>query len=68
MNETLGKIVRCPSCGGDTVYGASNPMRPFCSNRCKKMDLGAWASEKFTVHTEAPIEDISFGDTTLPLR
>jgi len=43
------RIVRCPACGGDSVYAASNPSRPFCSERCKGMDLGAWASESFRV-------------------
>jgi endogenous inhibitor of DNA gyrase (YacG/DUF329 family) len=61
MNEAQGKIVRCPTCGGDSHYVDSNPVRPFCSNRCKNMDLGAWASEKFTVPTEAPHEDLSIG-------
>lgn len=59
------KIVRCPTCGGDSVYAPSNPVRPFCSERCKNMDLGAWASEEFRVPTEAPPEDLPFGDAKL---
>jgi hypothetical protein len=59
------KIVRCPTCGGDSVYAPSNPARPFCSVRCKDIDLGAWASEEFRVPTEAPPEDIVFGDAKL---
>lgn len=59
------KIVRCPTCGGDSVYAPSNPARPFCSVRCKNIDLGAWASEEFRVPTEAPPEDIVFGDAKL---
>ena len=43
------RLVRCPACGGDSVYAPSNPYRPFCSERCKNMDLGAWASESFRV-------------------
>ncbi len=43
------KIVRCPSCGGPSVYAGSNGFRPFCSERCKLQDLGAWASEAFRV-------------------
>ena len=27
----------------------NNPSNPFCSNRCKLLDLGAWASEKFII-------------------
>ena len=50
--STIGtpeKIVTCPACGGDSVYAPSNPFRPFCSERCKQIDLGAWASERFKV-------------------
>jgi len=43
------RLVRCPACGGESVYAPSNPYRPFCSERCKNMDLGAWASENFRV-------------------
>ena len=55
-------IVRCPACGGDSVYAPSNPFRPFCSERCKNLDLGAWASESFRVPDETPPDDLPFGD------
>lgn len=51
------KIVACPGCGGICVYAATNRYRPFCSERCKQIDLGAWASEQFTVPAKAPAED-----------
>jgi endogenous inhibitor of DNA gyrase (YacG/DUF329 family) len=47
------------------VYAPSNPYRPFCSERCKKIDLGAWASESFRVLAEAPPDDQEFGDPKL---
>ena len=59
------KIVRCPGCGGDSVYAVSNRYRPFCSERCKNMDLGAWASESFRLPTEAPPDDQPYGDAKL---
>lgn len=59
------KIVRCPQCGGDSIYGPSNAYRPFCGERCKNLDLGAWASESFRVPTEAPPDDQVFGDAKL---
>ena len=59
------RLVRCPGCGGESVYSASNPYRPFCSQRCKNLDLGAWASESFRVPGEAPPEDQPFGDPKL---
>ena len=51
------RIVRCPACGGDSIYAPSNPYRPFCSERCKNVDLGAWASEEFRVPEKPPRED-----------
>jgi endogenous inhibitor of DNA gyrase (YacG/DUF329 family) len=59
------KIVRCPACSGESIYSVSNPFRPFCSERCKNIDFGAWASEAFRVPTEAPPEDAMFGDPKL---
>ena len=50
--------VRCPGCGGDSIYAPSNPSRPFCSERCKNMDFGAWASESFRVPTPPTGEDL----------
>lgn len=61
----LPKMVTCPACKGDSVYATSNPYRPFCSERCKEMDLGAWASESFRVPTEAPPDEQGFGDPRL---
>ncbi len=51
------KLVTCPTCGGDSVYAASNPFRPFCSERCKNIDLGAWASESFRMPATGLPED-----------
>ena len=60
--KTKPRIVRCPACGGDSVYAPSNAFRPFCSERCKGIDLGAWASESFRVPDDSPPDDIPFGD------
>lgn len=40
--------VLCPRCGEVTSW-AGNPWRPFCSERCKMIDLGAWASEDYRI-------------------
>ena len=56
------KLVVCPTCGGQSVYAASNPFRPFCSERCKNIDLGAWASEDFRLPEETPTDDEADGD------
>jgi endogenous inhibitor of DNA gyrase (YacG/DUF329 family) len=51
------KLVTCPTCGCDSVYAAANPFRPFCSERCKNIDLGAWASESFRMPATGLPED-----------
>ncbi len=56
------KIVTCPSCGGDSVYAAHNLWRPFCSQRCKNIDLGAWASEGFRVPADGSPDDAATVD------
>jgi len=38
------------------VFDASNPWRPFCSERCRTVDLGAWATEAYRV-SGPPAED-----------
>lgn len=45
--------VRCPACGGPSLYDSRNHFRPFCGERCKQIDLGAWASESFKVAASA---------------
>jgi endogenous inhibitor of DNA gyrase (YacG/DUF329 family) len=47
------KLVSCPQCGAATIYRKENPDRPFCSERCKLMDLGAWANENYRVEVKA---------------
>jgi uncharacterized protein len=65
MNDPDLKIVPCPTCKGSSVFNASNVFRPFCSERCKNLDFGAWASENFRMPTEAPPEDQVYGDARL---
>lgn len=43
------RTVACPGCGGPSRYVSDNPWRPFCSERCKGADLGAWATESYRV-------------------
>jgi hypothetical protein len=46
----------CPICR-TTVRRAENPFFPFCSERCRTLDLGAWASERYRI--AAPVFDES---------
>lgn len=60
------RLVSCPACGGVSVYARSNPYRPFCCERCRQLDLGAWASERFKVSvqsTPTDVEDVPWPDT-----
>jgi uncharacterized protein len=43
--------IKCPQCGLLTVYKQENSFRPFCSERCKLIDLGQWASEDYKIPT-----------------
>lgn len=49
--------VRCPYCGRETELD-SNPHRPFCSRRCRLMDLGAWLDEEYTISSPITERDI----------
>lgn len=51
----LNRGPRCPQCGGVTTLDSSNPARPFCSERCKLLDLGAWFSGRYAI--PAPADD-----------
>jgi endogenous inhibitor of DNA gyrase (YacG/DUF329 family) len=41
--------VACPHCGKSVEWLPENAHRPFCSERCKLIDLGAWATESYRV-------------------
>lgn len=45
----------CPSCGKKGTWTAENKDKPFCSARCKLIDLGDWASEQHRI-PGAPVE------------
>lgn len=46
------KEIKCPQCGHLTLYSLENAFRPFCSERCRLLDLGDWASENYKIsHT-----------------
>ncbi|MDD5405194.1 MAG: DNA gyrase inhibitor YacG [Sulfuricella sp.] len=51
-------MVACPTCGKPIPYATDNPYRPFCSRRCKLIDLGQWANEEFRIpEAEKPLPD-----------
>ncbi len=59
------KIVRCPTCRGDSLFDSTNDSRPFCSPLCKNVDLGAWANEEFRVNSKNTEGDDLLDDATI---
>jgi endogenous inhibitor of DNA gyrase (YacG/DUF329 family) len=57
-----GKIVACPHCGTSIEWNQANRFRPFCSERCKLIDLGGWASEQHRIAGVADEDDLSSDD------
>jgi endogenous inhibitor of DNA gyrase (YacG/DUF329 family) len=63
-------IVSCPTCQRPVEWSEASKWRPFCSERCKLLDLGAWMSEQRAIPGEelptgVDAED-SAGDHSLP--
>jgi uncharacterized protein len=54
-NRKGSKIMKCPICKTPTVW-EGNPDRPFCSERCRILDLGSWSAENYRV--ELPLQDV----------
>ncbi|QYJ86579.1 DNA gyrase inhibitor YacG [Shewanella mesophila] len=42
-------VVNCPTCQTEVEWSAESRFKPFCSERCKLIDLGDWASEKHAI-------------------
>jgi endogenous inhibitor of DNA gyrase (YacG/DUF329 family) len=51
------RTVSCPRCAKPVRWGAESPFRPFCSERCKMIDLGAWAREEYRVAVKGEDRD-----------
>lgn len=49
--------VRCPTCQREVPFTPESKFRPFCSERCRMADLGAWAQEEFRLPARPPVED-----------
>ncbi|MGB8855164.1 MAG: DNA gyrase inhibitor YacG [Burkholderiales bacterium] len=52
------RSVPCPQCGKPVIYSVDNKFRPFCSERCKMIDLGAWADETYRIPLESGKHDM----------
>ena len=45
----MTRVVSCPHCGKNVEWTSASRYRPFCSERCRLIDFGAWATEKYCV-------------------
>ena len=49
--------IKCPRCKAETVW-EGNDSRPFCSEKCRLVDLGRWANEDYSIEGgKAPQND-----------
>jgi len=60
----MNKIVKCPTCQNKVAWIETSTYRPFCSERCRLIDLGEWASEKHALPDE-PIPSTEEHPSTL---
>ena len=54
--------VHCPQCNAAIVWSSDNPFRPFCSELCKLIDLGQWATGAYRI----PQVERDVGDSGQP--
>jgi endogenous inhibitor of DNA gyrase (YacG/DUF329 family) len=52
--------MKCPICKKEVAPG--DPFMPFCSERCRLIDLGNWASGKYVISTPVPSDSDEGGD------
>lgn len=55
MNHSIPSVT-CPMCTQKVLWSSQSLYRPFCSERCKLIDLGDWASEKHVVSEPALVD------------
>jgi len=57
MSVSETRLVACPRCGAWVEWHPGNSWRPFCSERCKMIDLGAWAAESYRLPEASPEDE-----------
>ncbi len=53
----MATTVKCPTCKRAVEWSAASQYRPFCSDRCRLIDLGAWLSEAHKIPDESAAAD-----------
>jgi len=62
----MALVVKCPTCRKETTW-ENNSHRPFCSDRCQLIDLGAWTEGRFKIagdQLDSPVDDQDDDDET----
>lgn len=54
--------LNCPTCEKKIEYTEQYPYRPFCSERCKLIDLGEWADEQHKIKGSSIYNDVLSND------
>jgi hypothetical protein len=56
----MKKSIKCPECGKTTEYSPENEYRPFCSKRCRLIDLGEWIDGAYKINSEDNSQESQF--------
>ena len=62
MQNPKGQIVHCPTCGKEVPWKKSENFKPFCSERCKLIDLGEWVMEEKVIPGETMLSEDDLHD------
>jgi uncharacterized protein len=66
MSKTQRPLeVACPECRKKVVWSETNPYRPFCSERCRLLDLGAWADGSRRIAGEPAMDETEIDEMIL---
>ena len=68
MSGMAGARHRCPACRRESAWDPANPYRPFCSERCRLIDLGAWLKEEHVIPGEPAAEPAEGDEPGAPRR
>jgi uncharacterized protein len=57
-------VVKCPTCKRPVEWSPDSPYRPFCSERCRLIDLGAWLHEAHRIPDESSSAEVPSEDSS----
>ncbi len=67
MSAAKAKKLKCRTCGRELAFASARkqPYFPFCSARCRNLDLGRWFNEQYTIpgETAADVDPDAPGQT-----